>query len=586
LNPLNGEHRIVKINSRYKGKMKMNLHNLKIGARLGLGFSLVLLLLSLITLMSVNSLRKMNDNMERIVQVSYTKIKLANDAQKLINQVIDGVQQMMLKDMSARNEVTTKVEKLRADYREIMANLGKLETTEKGKDLMAAVNASIANAKQANLRVEELSLANQTAEAMAYFNKEAAPLDDNISQTFRELVKYQEEQITASYSEAGELYQSTRILTLAVAALALLIGVLVSYLITRSVTGPLREAVRVSNRLAEGDLTAEIILKSTDETGLLLAAMKNMVAKLRGIVGEVRGTSDSIGTAAQQIAAGNSDLSQRTEEQASSLEETASSMEELTSTVKQNAENARHANQLAANASGIAVKGGHAVTEVVQTMVSISASSKKIVDIISVIEGIAFQTNILALNAAVEAARAGEQGRGFAVVAAEVRNLAQRSAAAAKEIKILIDDSVDKVDIGSKQVDKAGATMSEIVTAVKRVTDIMAEIAAASNEQSAGIEQVNQAIIQMDEVTQQNAALVEEAAAAAEAMQDQAEAMYAAVGLFKLDATHGLTRTAIDEPALTHHAVKPIAVTPARKERRLVNARTELGLLERDFVAL
>ena len=260
--------------------------------------------------------------------------------------------------------------------------------------------------------------------------------------------------------------------------------------------------------------------------GQLLQALKDMNASLGNIVGEVRSTTDSISTAAQEIAAGNSDLSQRTEEQASSLEETASSMEELTSTVKQNAENAKQANQLAANASDIAVKGGQAVNEVVQTMGSISASSKKIMDIISVIEGIAFQTNILALNAAVEAARAGEQGRGFAVVAAEVRNLAQRSAAAAKEITALIGDSVDKVDIGSRQVDQAGATMNEIVSAVKRVTDIMAEIAAASNEQSSGIEQVNQAIIQMDEVTQQNAALVEEAAAAAEAMQEQARALY------------------------------------------------------------
>jgi methyl-accepting chemotaxis protein len=248
----------------------------------------------------------------------------------------------------------------------------------------------------------------------------------------------------------------------------------------------------------------------------------------------VRANTESITTAAQQIAAGNADLSQRTEEQASTLEETASSMEQLTATVKQNAENAKHANQLAANAAGIAVKGGAVVGEVVQTMTAISTSSRKIVDITGVIEGIAFQTNILALNAAVEAARAGEQGRGFAVVASEVRNLAQRSAAAAKEIKALIDDSVSKVEAGSKQVDQAGATMDEIVKAVKRVTDIMYEITAASNEQSTGIEQVNQAITQMDEVTQQNAALVEQAAAAAEAMREQAQGLARAVNTFKL----------------------------------------------------
>ena len=335
--------------------------------------------------------------------------------------------------------------------------------------------------------------------------------------------------------EANRQVQSALSQIIAIALVALVAAVAIGLLIARSITRPLQEAVDLAGAVAKGDLTQRIEVKSSDEVGQLLQALKDMNESLAGIVGEVRGTTDSITTASQEIAQGNADLSQRTEEQASSLEETASSMEELTSTVRQNTENAKQANQLADNASDIAVKGGKVVGDVVHTMASISDSSKKIVDIISVIEGIAFQTNILALNAAVEAARAGEQGRGFAVVAGEVRNLAQRSAAAAKEIKTLIDDSVNKVDAGTKQVDQAGATMTEIVQAVKRVTDIMAEIAAASNEQSAGIEQVNQAIIQMDEVTQQNAALVEEAAAAAEAMQEQAKALYEAVGIFKVD---------------------------------------------------
>jgi methyl-accepting chemotaxis protein len=363
----------------------------------------------------------------------------------------------------------------------------------------------------------------------------------------------------------------------------LILFFLIRWVMRRFVIHPLDEAVGVANRIAEGDLTVRIESHSRDEIGQLLQALKDMNESLSGIVGEVRNTTDSISTAAQQIAAGNSDLSQRTEEQASSLEETASSMEELTSTVKQNAENAKQANQLAANASDIAVKGGLAVNEVVQTMVSISSSSKKIVDIISVIEGIAFQTNILALNAAVEAARAGEQGRGFAVVAAEVRNLAQRSAAAAKEIKTLIGDSVDKVDAGSKQVDQAGATMNEIVSAVKRVTDIMAEIAAASSEQSAGIDQVNRAIIQMDDVTQQNAALVEEAAAAAEAMQEQAGSLMEAVSIFKLEAGKGGTRTTapkpIATPAIAHRAPAPLRdeklLSGRPKERKLVEAKED-----------
>lgn len=299
----------------------------------------------------------------------------------------------------------------------------------------------------------------------------------------------------------------------------------------------LSEVVRMLSAMAKGDLTDRITNEYHGTFGQLKDDSNATVDNLKEIIGQVKEATDTISTASKEIAAGNTDLSQRTEEQASSLEETAASMEELTSTVKQNAENAKQANQLAKGASEIAVKGGEVVGQVVGTMSSINDSSRKIVDIISVIDGIAFQTNILALNAAVEAARAGEQGRGFAVVAAEVRNLAQRSAAAAKEIKTLIGDSVDKVEVGTKLVDEAGKTMEEIVNAVKRVTDIMAEISAASIEQSSGIEQVNQAITQMDEVTQQNAALVEEAAAAAESMEEQAQTLTQAVAIFKLDDT-------------------------------------------------
>jgi methyl-accepting chemotaxis protein len=363
-------------------------------------------------------------------------------------------------------------------------------------------------------------------------------------------------------------------------SLVVLLGLLAlgMALIVRSVSRPLKDAIQIAEHVADGDLTSRIEVTSGDETGQLLQALKDMNESLSRIVSEVRDSTDSISTASQEISAGNSDLSQRTEEQASSLEETASSMEELTATVKQNAENAKHANQLAVNASDIAIKGGQVVNEVVQTMASISTSSKKIADIISVIEGIAFQTNILALNAAVEAARAGEQGRGFAVVAAEVRNLAQRSAAAAKEITTLIAVSVDKVDAGTKQVDQAGATMSEIVSAVKRVTDIMAEISAASAEQSAGIEQVNQAIVQMDGTTQQNAALVEEASAAAEAMQGQANELYEAVSAFKVTGgKEGARRFAAkvnelkaEKPAVPHRA--PAAVAAHGKGRRLITS--------------
>ncbi len=308
-----------------------------------------------------------------------------------------------------------------------------------------------------------------------------------------------------------------------------------AWVVSRRIKKALDKAINASERIAGGDLTGEIDIDSQDETGHLLRSLREMNQGLAKIVGEVRTGADSIAIATEQIAAGNTDLSQRTEEQASSLEETASSMEELTSTVKQNADNAQQANQLAISASGVAVKGGEVISKVVDTMKSITDSSRKISDIIGVIDGIAFQTNILALNAAVEAARAGEQGRGFAVVAAEVRSLAQRSAAAAKEIKTLIEDSVNKVQDGSKLVAEAGNTTQEIVTSIKRVTDIMAEISAASLEQSSGIEQVNTAITQMDDVTQQNAALVEQAAAAAESLEEQAQQMVQVVTRFKLE---------------------------------------------------
>lgn len=319
-----------------------------------------------------------------------------------------------------------------------------------------------------------------------------------------------------------------------VLSMAVLIAILIVFctLISRSISRPIKRAIEIAKTIAEGDLRSQIEVVGNDEVIELLLALKEMNSSLQHIVAEIRTSADTIATGSSQISSGNLDLSSRTEQQASSLEETASSMEELTSTVKQNSDNAHQANQLALSSSEIAIKGGVVVSQVIDTMSSIDTSSKKIVDIIGVIDGIAFQTNILALNAAVEAARAGEQGRGFAVVATEVRNLAQRSAAAAKEIKALINDSVEKVDIGTKLVGQAGSTMQDIVNSIKSVTDIMGEITAASQEQTSGIEQINQAITQMDEVTQQNAALVEEAAAAAGSLEDQAKNLVQVVSVF------------------------------------------------------
>jgi methyl-accepting chemotaxis protein len=355
-------------------------------------------------------------------------------------------------------------------------------------------------------------------------------------------------------------------LTLGGVLVGLILGVLISRSLTRQLGGEPRYAADIAGRIAAGDLTVDIQTRPNDDRSLL-HAMKAMRDSLARVVTGVRAGTDNIATASGQISAGNQDLSSRTEEQASSLEETAASMEELTSTVKQNADNARQANQLALSASDVAVKGGTVVSQVVSTMSSIDESSKKIVDIIGVIDGIAFQTNILALNAAVEAARAGEQGRGFAVVAAEVRNLAQRSAAAAKEIKGLIDDSVGKVSAGTELVSEAGRTMEEIVGSVKRVTDIMGEITAASQEQTSGIEQINQAITQMDQVTQQNAALVEEAAAAASSLREQADQLVAEVAVFKLADSATLPRPTAPAARRTASTAAPRATAPAVARR-------------------
>jgi len=349
--------------------------------------------------------------------------------------------------------------------------------------------------------------------------------------------------------EAAALQSRTTWVLLGGGVIAALLACMLAILLTRNITRPLVEAVAVAQRVAQGDLSSDIVVRSQDETGQLMAALRDMNTALVGIVGEVRGGTDTIATASAQIAVGTMDLSSRTEQQASSLEETASSMEELTAAVKQNADNALAARSLASAASAVAVKGGTVVSEVVQTMGSINDSSRKIADIIGVIDGIAFQTNILALNAAVEAARASEQGRGFAVVATEVRNLAQRSASAAKEIKGLIDDSVEKVGAGSKLVDQAGTTMQDVVDSVQRLSAIIGEITDASEEQRLGIEQVNEAISQMDQVTQQNAALVEEAAAAANAMQDQAAQLSHAVQVFRLKDAPPATQTGAARPA-------------------------------------
>ncbi|GAB3405016.1 methyl-accepting chemotaxis protein [Massilia agilis] len=375
-----------------------------------------------------------------------------------------------------------------------------------------------------------------------------------LGQPMNKLTQLQIDVAAAEFARSQQRYAVLRNVSIALICAGLALGAAIGFWLVRSITVPLDRAVAVAKAVAAGDLTQRIETETNNETGQLLRALHDMNEGLRRIVDEVRGGTEAITTASQEIASGNLDLSSRTEQQASSLEETASAMEELTSTVQQNADNARHANQLVLAASGYASDGGAAMGDVVAMMQAIRESSRKIGEIIGVIDGIAFQTNILALNAAVEAARAGEQGRGFAVVAGEVRNLAQRSAAAAKEIKTLIQGSVEQVDAGGKIVDRAGATMERIVTSIKQVADIAGEITSASEEQGAGIGQINEAIVQMDQVTQQNAALVEEAAAAAASLQDQAVALAGTVAVFRTGHEARAAAAARSLPALAHAA--------------------------------
>ena len=410
--------------------------------------------------------------------------------------------------------------------------------------------------------------ANDMAAYHAIADTKISPMFVSYDNAASVVVKSLQQQAVDQQADAQSNISLMTTLIVAFAALALLLVVGLRFALRGLIVQPLHDATECFERIAAGDLSETIEVRSRNEIGRLFAGIKRMQESMASMVTAVRSSTESIDTGAREIAMGNTDLSQRTEQQAASLQETASSMEQLTGTVRQNAENARQASQLAVNASDIATRGGDVVSQVVTTMQDIASSSSKVVDIIGVIEGIAFQTNILALNAAVEAARAGEQGRGFAVVAGEVRSLAQRSASAAKEIKELIGDSTDKVQSGSTLVGRAGTTMDEIVQAVRRVTDIMGEISAASEEQSGGIEQVNRAVVQMDEVTQQNAALVEEAAAAAASLEDQTRQLQAVVSGWKVASSPARSSAAPAQPQVKARAAVATSKVAAKSAPR------------------
>jgi methyl-accepting chemotaxis protein-1 (serine sensor receptor) len=454
---------------------------------------------------------------------------------------------------------------------------------EKDRELLNSVNDAFSNFLVLHAKVISLANSGQWDEARNLMSSNQ-PLIDKLNEISEAHRHHNEKLADQATENALQTINSATWSAVAVSITVILVVSVMGVLISRKIVSSISEAVEVAEAIASGDLTRKISVTSEDEIGLLMQAMSKMNSGLIDIVGNVRTGVSTIAAASSQIAMGNIDLSARTESQASSLEETASATEELTSTVKQNAENARQANQLASSASTVAVQGGEVVGQVVSTMSDINASSAKIVEIINVIDSIAFQTNILALNAAVEAARAGEQGRGFAVVASEVRSLAQRSASAAKEIKLLIDDSVAKVDVGSKLVEQAGATIQEVVNSVHRVSNIVSEITLASNEQSVGIEQVNQAIGQMDQTTQENAALVDEAAAAAQSLQEQAHQLEKTVSLFKLESD----QLALYKPQSVSSPVKPTAkavsvkpVLPRNKNLSLISDGTDADSWEK-----
>ncbi|WP_394780724.1 methyl-accepting chemotaxis protein [Undibacterium sp.] len=549
-------------------------YDLKISAKLFTGFIALLLLTSFLGVFSIIQLARVNGSTFDLGTNWMPSVNAAMGIKERISRIRTQEMQIVLSDnpqdvdkyLARMKEYAGELKKYESDYAALIS-----EPSEKNifAEYTALWDAYIAE----NGKLVALARDGKNKEARDVLRGESSRLNAEMLKRMDGIVKVNVDGGIQAYQLGESIYSHSRTLIIAVLVVSIALGLVLAYFIARVVARPLQQALRVAQTVASGDLTSHIESNSSDETGQLLQALKEMNASLLSVVTEVRMGTDLIATASTEIANGNMDLSSRTETQASSLEETASSMEELTSTVRQNGDNAKQANQLSHSASAVAQKGGSVVSQVVETMGSINESSKKIVDIIGVIDGIAFQTNILALNAAVEAARAGEQGRGFAVVASEVRNLAQRSASAAKEIKALINDSVEKVDQGTRLVDQAGITMEEVVASVRRVTDIISEITAASQEQSTGIEQINDAIVQMDQVTQQNAALVEQAAAAAGALQDQASNLSRVVGVFKLNDRHGVA--AAQAPARSFArppiaAVKPLA-KPATQSQQLAS---------------
>ena len=540
--------------------MSNSIKHLSVAKRLGLGFAIILFLSLLTTIIAIGRLHTVAQASEQLMKDPLTTERMVSDWYRNIH---TGIRRTSAIARSSDPSLVTFFAEDQAESTRASAILQKSIEEHMQSDAEKVLFKEIGEARKNYLAAREaivnLKKEDKADEANQTLETNFIPAGKIYTQKIEALLKNQRAKIDDTAAEIQRTYENSRILLIILAVLATALSLVCAWLMTNSITRPLKLATDIAEKMATGDLSESIQIQRHDEIGKMIAAINGVSDGLSQVIAEVRQGTETIMTASSEIASGNADLSARTESQASSLQETASSMEELTSTVRLNAENAQQANQLVLSASGVAVRGGEVVDQVVSTMGAIKDSSRKIVDIIGVIDGIAFQTNILALNAAVEAARAGEQGRGFAVVATEVRNLAQRSASAAKEIKALINDSVTEVEHGSMLVDTAGKTMQDIVTSVQHVADIMNEITSASREQSSGIEQVNLAVTQMDEMTQQNAALVEQAAASAESMRDQSLKLSQVVAQFKIAGQS----TAIRSP----QKATPVAQKPRTPQR-------------------
>ncbi|TCP16156.1 methyl-accepting chemotaxis protein [Simplicispira metamorpha] len=540
---------------------------MKVGTAMGLGFALVIVLGVVMALVAWVQFTRASAEATVLVEDRMVKVTRANEIIDNLNSQANAVRNIVLAgDPATMQAEKQRIDRLRTQGVELLKLLDQSLNSPEGKaNFQRAKDAGWTYVGQLDKAIA-LGMANDTAQARDILIGPARQGHEQAIDALKDTVAFQQKQMEVAAHRIEDIASNTSRLMLVIALLSALIGAGVAFFLTRSITrqlgGEPYYAAAIAHEIADGNLAVQVQLRPGDTTSLL-ATMQMMRDSLAQVVARVRQGSEAVATASAQIAQGNQDLSGRTESQASALEETAASMEELGSTVRQNADNARAANQLAQSASGVAVQGGEVVAQVVQTMDGISTSSKKIADIISVIDGIAFQTNILALNAAVEAARAGEQGRGFAVVASEVRSLAGRSAEASKEIKRLITDSVDRVEQGSTLVNQAGQTMEEVVHSVRRVTDIMGEISAASSEQSAGVTQVSEAVTHMDQATQQNAALVEEMSAAATSLNQQAQDLVQAVSVFRLEAGSAYRPVARSATAPAPRPAPPAPKVPA-----------------------